>query len=131
MCAQIIPRCTGARSVTKRNKAFVTSCVSRTKHVRQDCFAQDKMEHCTLGVFQDASFCLGFPGCARKFPSTTMVGLRTGNIRILMLWVTHLQHPTGKRHVLSHSVDHMSFDVIGSNITESTFPAELFIFEGH
>ena len=119
--------CTGARSVTKRNKAFDTSYVSRTKHVRQHCFARDKMEHCTLGVFQDASFCLGFPGCARKFPSTTMVGLGTGNIRIQMLWVRSLQRPSGKRHVLSHSVDHMSLDMIGSNITESTFPAEFFI----
>ena len=38
----------------------------------------------------------------------------------------HLRRPTGKRHSLAHSVDHVSFDLIDhvpSDIPESSFPA--------
>ena len=43
----------------------------------------------------------------------------------------NLQRPSGKRHSLTHSVDHLSFDMfdqVPSNIPESSFPAR-FIFE--
>ena len=65
-----------------------------------------------------------------RYTSIAIMGLCHRNF-----WVSdaegNLTRPSGKRHSMSHSIDHMSFDMVDhvpSNISGSSFPGKLDIF---
>ena len=131
-----------ARPVTTWNKACakrlapLISYNSQTKYCRQYCSVGDIFQDWNLELFQDASF------AGEVVPISWMCkedNISLDSLQALEFWdgvketCSHsdakgnVTRPSGNRHSSSHSIHHMSLDVVdhvSSNIPKSSFPAE-------